>query len=101
MAGSYNHIVKNDGNLGDNEWVNGMLENGGDVYEAIEELYGMIWYLAFGHVERLGRDLPADAPRAQEVATKMLVEVARNNYKEGLRISQEVHQQYPDQRRDY
>src|SRR3954453_6394436 len=45
MAGSYNHVVTDDGNLGSNQFVADMLENGGDVFEAVEEMYGMIWYL--------------------------------------------------------
>ena len=46
MAGSYNHCVDEDGQLLNNEDLVGMLENGGDVYEAVEEMYGMIWWLA-------------------------------------------------------
>jgi hypothetical protein len=44
MAGSYLHVVGDDGALLSNERVNGMLENGGDVFEAVEEMYGMIWF---------------------------------------------------------
>jgi hypothetical protein len=39
MAGSYNHVITEDGNLRSPEMVNRMLENGGDVFEAIEENY--------------------------------------------------------------
>jgi hypothetical protein len=47
MAGSYNHCVADDGQLLVNEELQGMLECcSGDVYEAIEEMYGMIWWLA-------------------------------------------------------
>src|SRR4051794_19315315 len=46
MAGSYNHVVTDDGNLRSNERVLQSLENGGDVCEAVEEMYGMIWFLA-------------------------------------------------------
>jgi hypothetical protein len=38
-----------------------------DAYETIEEMYGMIWYLAAGDASR--------------------VELARRNYQEGLRLS--------------
>jgi hypothetical protein len=96
MAGSYNHIVTDDGNLGSNEHVVSMLENGGDVFEAVEELYGMIWYLAAGHVESIENRFPYDAPRAKQAATKLLVEVAHKNYKLGLEVAKEVHAQYPD-----
>lgn len=67
MAGSYGHCVDDDGRLVSNEDLAGMLENGGDVYEAVEELYGMIWLLANG-----------DAG---------LVEDARQRYEEGLALS--------------
>lgn len=72
MAGSYNHVVKEDGNLESNQVIADMLENGGDVFEAVEEMYGMIWYLAF-------RGFEMDAGR--------VVEEARQNYQEGLRIA--------------
>ena len=78
MAGSYNHVVDENGNLESNETVVDMLENGGDVFEAVEEMYGMIWWLA----SKLG---------ANAAGTKIIVEVARNNYQEGLDISREVH----------
>jgi hypothetical protein len=45
----------------------GMLENGGDVWEAIEEMYGMIWFLAHGN--------------------GALVEAARRNYIAGISVS--------------
>jgi hydrogenase maturation factor len=38
MAGSYNHVVTDSGNLRSPEMVNRMLENGGDVFEAVEEM---------------------------------------------------------------
>lgn len=75
MAGSYNHVVTKDGNLRSNEQVVESLETGGDVFMAVEEMYGMIWYLAF-------RGFGNDAKR--------IVEEARQNYKEGLRIAEEV-----------
>lgn len=71
MAGSYRHIVTDTGNLISTEAFPNMIENLGDAYEAIEEMYGMIWYLA-----TLGS--PDD-----EVATKRVV-TAHQNYKTGL-----------------
>lgn len=67
MAGSYNHCVNDDGTLRSPEDLAGMLENGGDVWEAVEEMYGMIWHLAGGN-------------RAQ-------VEHARKNYKFGIKMA--------------
>lgn len=76
MAGSYNHVVnKKTGALSKPEDICGMLQcHSGDVVECIEELYGMIWYLA----NHLGSttDQLAD-----------IVENARVNYEEGLHAS--------------
>lgn len=63
MAGSYGHITNNVGQFVGVD----LLENGGDVYEACEELYGMIWYLADGDPE--------------------LVEEAHKRYQRGLELS--------------
>lgn len=78
MAGSYKHIVNDNGNLRSNQAVADMLENGGDVFECVEEMYGMIWYLA-QEVSYHAGDVGLD--------TKSLVENARQNYKEGLTIA--------------
>jgi hypothetical protein len=50
MAGSYRHIVDENGAFSGHQH---RLGNGGDVYEALEELYGMIWYLAGGDSEKV------------------------------------------------
>lgn len=77
MAGSYNHCVDTStGKLLVSEQLQGMLECcSADVYEAIEEMYGMIWHLA--------------AQIADEVACnpRDVVEHARKNYKQGLHVS--------------
>lgn len=67
MAGSYLHCVDDDGRLLPPFELSDMLENGGDVWEAVEELYGMIWYLSAGDPER--------------------VEDARQHYEIGLSVS--------------
>lgn len=72
MAGSYNHIIDNKGNLVSNERFANMVENRGDAYETIEEMYGMIWWLA-----HMGPDSPPMSPEA-------LVEQARQHYAQGL-----------------
>lgn len=46
MAGSYKHVVDKHGRLLHNENFSDMIENLGDAYEAVVEMYGMIWYLA-------------------------------------------------------
>lgn len=62
MAGSYNHCVNEDGTFDLPDLSR--IENLGDAKEAIEEMYGMIWFLAVGY------------PHA--------VEAARQNYKIGI-----------------
>ena len=49
MAGSYGHVTDDDGAFIGAD----LLENGGDVFEAVEEMYGMIWYLANGDPNRV------------------------------------------------
>lgn len=78
MAGSYNHIVYEDGNLLDNDDFVGMIENPGDAYEMAKQMYGMIWFLA---ADISGSDAPNLPAR---------VETARRNYKYGLEIAQSV-----------
>lgn len=47
MAGSYKHMTNDDGTPCDERFgVGTMLENDGDVDEALRECYGMIWLLA-------------------------------------------------------
>jgi hypothetical protein len=68
MAGSYLHAVDDDGKL--LNWKNMAMvatETGGDAYETIQEMYGMIWFLADGEAE--------------------MVESARRNYQLGLEMS--------------
>jgi hypothetical protein len=82
MAGSYNHVVnhRKDGGLYEREILLDMLETrSGDVYEAIEEMYGMIWYLAYS----IGGDHSTTSKSESDVAKEM-VEHARQNYKDGL-----------------
>lgn len=75
MAGGYGHIVQKDGNLSSNSRVVGMLENGGDVFECVEEMYGMIWFLAgtFAYKDPKGA-----------------VQDARKQYREGLKMAKEA-----------
>ena len=51
MAGSYKHVVNRKG-----EFTGiGLIDNLGDAYEALEEMYGMIWYLARGDSDMVSR----------------------------------------------
>lgn len=75
MAGSWKHFTDSSGRF-TGSWL---LENGGDVVEALEEAYGMVWYLATAL---------ADSGQAGVAFTPpLLVEEARQHYKDGLQAS--------------
>ena len=78
MAGSWQHMTTRSGRLRDNESFCGMIENLGDAYEAAEECFGMVWYLA-----RLIAVQHRDDPARQNLMD--FIEQARVNYREGLR----------------
>lgn len=77
MAGSYNHAVdKTTGKFLNNEQLVGMAaETGGDAYETIEEMYGMIWFLATALSIGSGH------------TAAEYVEMARQGYQAGLAAS--------------
>lgn len=86
MAGSYNHCVDNRGRLLVNEQLQGMLECcSGDVYEAVQEMYGMIWVLA----DQIA--VQNDAKAAD------VVETARRNYEFGLQYSPGINGSHPQE----
>jgi hypothetical protein len=63
MAGSWDHMTTSKGKLLNNEQFTQMIENLGDAYEAAEECYGMVWYLAWQLAEigdREGKPSHAD-----------------------------------------
>lgn len=75
---SYNQIVDSNGGL-----INIEYASTSEVFRAVEQMYGMIWYLA----ERLNANLPAGAPAFREMDRLELVEEAREHYQQGLRWS--------------
>jgi hypothetical protein len=79
MAGSYGHVVNEDGNLKSNQYIADILENGGDVYETVEEMYGMIWYLA-----------AVLLPVGSSITAKKAIEEAREYHEVGLRLAQMI-----------
>lgn len=84
MAGSYNHCINDRGHLLDNDRMmisGGMIENLGDAYEAIEEMYGMIWFLAA---------MAESQTDMSNLSPAQMVELARKNYQRGLRLSKEL-----------
>lgn len=83
MAGSYNHATNDDGSLRDPLDMRTMLENAGACYEAIEEMYGMIWFLA-SYVKNLTADTKLDgSPHTIEG----IVKNAEKAYKIGIERS--------------
>lgn len=86
MAGSYNHCVeKPSGKLLINRQLQGMLECcSGDVYEAIQEMYGMIWWMA--EQLTLGNRPDYGLPGGNWTKAEW-VERARQQYKYGLDVS--------------
>lgn len=86
MAGSYGHVTAGgDGKLLNNEQALQMLDcYHGDVYEALEEMYGMIWWLA----TRLEGEFNDSAAE--------FVDIARAKYLEGLKMSPGTDGRLPD-----
>lgn len=93
MAGSYNHVVHpRTGNLLDNEGMmfSGMIENLGDAYEAIEEMYGMIWFLAW---QSVAPHISLEEFKSLQYAREMvkdIVEHARRSSRHGRDVSEEI-----------
>jgi hypothetical protein len=76
MAGSWQHMTTKNGRLLSNERFVQMIENLGDAYEAAEECYGMVQWLA----ARVMRSTdPAEHRR-------LVIKEAQRFHKEGLRI---------------
>lgn len=78
MAGSYKHCVDEQGRF---TGVN-LLDDLGDAYEALEEMYGMIWWLAY---ELAAGKFAYDG--LIETEQIRVVEEARQNYQTGLSYS--------------
>ena len=83
MAGSWRHMTTRTGKLRRNDSFVQMIENLGDAYEAAEECYGMIWWLAAnvltGTAEGDARPLSRDRILA-------VIAEAEAHYREGLEL---------------
>lgn len=77
MAGGFGHVVQKDGNLASWQRVTESLDTPTEVFDTVREMYGMIWFLAGNNPSWIGRE-------------KQIIENARNQYKEGLKIAKEV-----------
>lgn len=85
MAGSYSHMTSRDGRLLGNERFTGMIENLGDAYEAAEECYGMIWWLAEAIAsERQVIRSPGRGNAAGRAEITAVIEEARAHWRDGL-----------------
>jgi len=71
MAGSWSHITTKKGKFRGVE----LLDHRGDAYEALEECYGMVHYLAAELSARLG------------VTEPVIIESARAHYLDGIALS--------------
>lgn len=76
MAGSWNHMTTKSGKLRNNETFSNMIENGGDAYEAAEECFGMVQWLA--------AELAIQNGSAYN--REWWIERAQERYKDGLRL---------------
>jgi hypothetical protein len=88
MAGSFGHMTNDDGTPYDDRFGEGsMLENGGDVVEALEECYGMIWWLAeavaYRDEDPSTRQALGRVPRERVLP---YIERARAAHSEGVRL---------------
>ena len=77
MAGSYDHVTTKKGKLRNPKTFSQMIENLGDAYEAIEEMYGMIQILA---------EDAANEQSGAQADRNLFIQSACDRYKEGLRI---------------
>jgi len=69
------------GRLLNNENFTQMIENLGDAYEAAEQCYGMVWWLAGRLAQIADRE---GRPSREQV--RAIVTEARENYRDGLRL---------------
>lgn len=81
MAGSYEHTTNDDGSLRDPLDMASMLDTPGDVYEALEEMYGMIWWMANTITS------PGIAELAKGTAPEQWVDMAKKKYSTGVKLS--------------
>jgi hypothetical protein len=76
MAGSWRHMTATQGRFLNNENFTGMIGNLGDAYEAAEECYGMVWWLA----ETIA------GPGATRAQILGVIRRAEEHYLDGLRL---------------
>lgn len=77
MAGGWHHVTQ-DGSLSGGKMILDMLDSPGDVVECIEQMYGMIWCLAYDVATAKG----GDDPSPQQVMTE--IDWSLVNYQDGI-----------------
>jgi len=82
VAGSWDHMTTKSGKLRNNESFCDMVENLGDAYEAAEECYGMVYYLA----RQVANMRTVYGSFGQTVTREEVIREAQDHYKEGLRL---------------
>jgi hypothetical protein len=78
MAGSWGHMTTDKVKFRNVETFHQMLENGGDVYEAAEECFGMVWYLA--------ESLSVIGGNGSRQDMLEWIALAEDHYRDGLRL---------------
>lgn len=90
MAGSWGHIVNEDGTPresadGQPDYAHDLDPYSGDVHEALEECYGMVWFLA-AHVSTLIEH--TDTARRESVLD--IIKTAQGNYSDGVAMGRDL-----------
>jgi hypothetical protein len=81
VAGSWEHMTTKNGKLRSNETFCQLIENLGDAYEAAEECFGMVWYLA----ETVAAMRSAGMPPNREQMLRVIKDAAAD-YQQGLKL---------------
>lgn len=91
MAGGYEHILAMNGDLGHPGLIAAMLDNDSTVFGTIEQMYGMIWYLAETLVTvDTGFSQHSDDQARYRKEVKAAVEEARDLHPRGLELAREI-----------
>jgi hypothetical protein len=83
MAGSWEHMTTKSGRLLGNERFAQVIGNLGDAYEAAEECFGMVWYLADMIAAQLN-----GTPRPTRRQTLDVIRQAQESYEAGVRMGE-------------
>jgi hypothetical protein len=84
VGGSWDHITDDQGRF----TGTALIDNLGDAYEALQQCYGMIQYLA----QEIAEDWAAEQPDAEQIAVERadVIEDARQHAADGLALGGQV-----------